>query len=48
VFARRSLACLAAAPLLLLTAGRALAADQVHDEIQVYNAEINEVGPMEL
>jgi hypothetical protein len=44
VFARRRLACLAAAPLLLLTAGRAFAADQVHDEIQVYNAEINEIG----
>jgi hypothetical protein len=44
VFARRRLACLAAAPLLLLTAGPAFAADQVHDEIQVYNAEINEVG----
>jgi hypothetical protein len=44
VFARRRLACLAAAPLILLSAGRASAADQVHDEIQVYNAEINEVG----
>jgi hypothetical protein len=44
VFARRRLACLAAVPLLLLTAGRAFAADQVHDEIQVYNAEINEIG----
>jgi hypothetical protein len=44
VFARCRLACLAAAPLILLSAGRASAADQVHDEIQVYNAEINEVA----
>ena len=35
---------LAAAPLVALTAGPALAVDQVHDEIQVYNAEINNVG----
>jgi hypothetical protein len=42
--ARRRLACLAAAPLLALTAGSALAVDQVHDEIQVYNAEIAEIG----
>jgi hypothetical protein len=35
---------LAAAPLLGLAAGPALAVDQVHDEIQVYNADINEVG----
>jgi hypothetical protein len=44
VIARRLLACLAAAPLVALTAGPALAIDQVHDEIQVYNAEINDVG----
>jgi hypothetical protein len=44
VNARRLLACLAAAPLLAPAAGPALAADQVHDEIQVYNAEINDVG----
>jgi hypothetical protein len=44
VRARRRLACLAAAPLLALTAGRVLAVDQVHDEIQVYNADINDVG----
>jgi hypothetical protein len=44
VIARRLLACLAAAPLVALTAGPALAVDQVHDEIQVYNAEINNVG----
>jgi len=44
VLARRRLACLAAAPLLALAAGPALAVDQVHDEIQVYNADINEVG----
>jgi hypothetical protein len=29
---------------LALAAGPALAVDQVHDEIQVYNADINEVG----
>jgi hypothetical protein len=44
VIARRHLACLVAAPLLALTAGPALAVDQVHDEIQVYNADINDVG----
>ena len=44
MIARRHLACLVAAPLLALTAGRALAVDQVHDEIQVYNADINDVG----
>ena len=44
MIARRLLACLAAAPLVALTAGPALAVDQVHDEIQVYNAEINDVG----
>ncbi len=40
----RRLACLAAAPLLALTPRPASAVDQVHDEIQVYNAEINDVG----
>ena len=40
---RCRLACLAAA-LLALTTGSALAVDQVHDEIQVYNADINEIG----
>jgi hypothetical protein len=44
VTARRRLTCLAAAPILALAAGPALAVDQVHDEIQVYNADINEVG----
>src|SRR5271165_4802400 len=44
VIARRHLACLVAAPLLALTADPALAVDQVHDEIQVYNAAINDVG----
>jgi hypothetical protein len=43
VIARRRLACLVAGPLLVLTAGPALAVDQVHDEIQVYNADINDV-----
>jgi hypothetical protein len=38
VTARRQLTCLAAAPILALAAGPALAVDQVHDEIQVYNA----------
>jgi hypothetical protein len=38
------LAFLAAAPLLTLMGGAAFAIDQVHDEIQVYNAEIAEVG----
>ncbi len=38
------LAYLAAALVLTLTACPALAVDQVHDEIQVYNAEINDVG----
>jgi hypothetical protein len=45
VSARHRLARLAAVPsILTLTAGAALAVDQVHDEIQVYNAEINDVG----
>jgi hypothetical protein len=44
VIAYRRLACLAAAPLLALTTGSALAVDQVHDELQVYNADINEIG----
>jgi hypothetical protein len=44
VIARCRLACLVAAPLWALTAGSALAVDQVHDEIQVYNADINDVG----
>jgi hypothetical protein len=44
VIARCRLACLVAAPLWALTAGSALAVDQVHDEIQVYNANINDVG----
>ena len=44
MIARRHRACLTAAPLLALTAGPALAVDQVHDEIQVYNADINDVG----
>jgi hypothetical protein len=34
----------AVAPIFALTASAALAVDQVHDEIQVYNAEIAEVG----
>jgi hypothetical protein len=34
----------AVAPIFALTAGAALAVDQVHDEIQVYNADIAEVG----
>ena len=44
VIARHHLACLVAAPLLALTADPALAVDQVHDEIQVYNADLNDVG----
>jgi hypothetical protein len=44
VIAGRRLACLAAAPLMALAAGPTLAVDQVHDEIQVYNADINDVG----
>ena len=44
MIARCRLACLVAAPLWALTAGSALAVDQVHDEIQVYNANINDVG----
>jgi hypothetical protein len=44
VIAGCRLACLVAAPLWALTAGSALAVDQVHDEIQVYNANINDVG----
>ena len=44
MIARRCFAWLAAAPALALTAAPALAVDQVHDEIQVYNAEIAEVG----
>jgi opacity protein-like surface antigen len=44
VITGRRLVYLAAALLLALTAGAALAVDQVHDEIQVYNAEINDVG----
>jgi hypothetical protein len=44
VIAFRCLAYLAAAPLLALTPRSVLAVDQVHDEIQVYNAEINNVG----
>jgi hypothetical protein len=44
VTARRQLTCLPAASILALAAGPALAVDQVHDEIQVYNAEIAEVG----
>ena len=44
MIARRRFACFAAALLLAPTAGPALAVDQVHDEIQVYNAEIAEIG----
>jgi hypothetical protein len=44
VIARRGFACLTAGPLVALAAGPALAIDQVHDEIQVYNAEIAEIG----
>ena len=44
VIARCRLACLVAAPLSALAAGSALAVDQVHDEIQVYNVNINDVG----
>jgi hypothetical protein len=44
VMGGRHLASLAAAPLLALTLRPALAVDQVHDEIQVYNADINEIG----
>jgi hypothetical protein len=44
VTARRQLTCLPAASILALAAGPVLAVDQVHDEIQVYNAEIAEVG----
>jgi len=42
--ARLCAAIMATAALLLVTARTALAADQVHDEIQVYNADIAEVG----
>ena len=42
--ARHRLTSFAAAPILALAAGPALAVDQVHDEIQVYNGDINEVG----
>ena len=44
MIAGRHLACLASASLLALAAPPALAIDQVHDEIQVYNANINDVG----
>jgi len=44
VIAHHHLARLAAAPLLVLTVGPALAVDQVHDEIQVYNGDLAEVG----
>ena len=44
MIARRCRPYLAAAPLLALAASPALAIDQVHDEIQVYNAEIAEIG----
>jgi hypothetical protein len=45
VTARRYLAGFAAAAsVLALMTGTALAVDQVHDEIQVYNADINEIG----
>jgi hypothetical protein len=41
---RLCLAALAAATVLLARTGPAFAVDQVHDEIQVYNADIAEVG----
>ena len=44
MIARRCRPYLAAAPLLALAASPALAIDQVHDEIQVYNADIAEIG----